>query len=306
MFIIFESGSYKICPFLEKKQGENLEFLSIATYEEMEKRAAVWGIPMKTLEEARRFGYAKYDSFENFDCISLEMPDFEKVMISFGSVIIYLEKGRAFFFTSQKQHVSDLLEESAKSLGERVSLNRIIYLFFEAQTREDYQVFDTIEKEIMDLEQALITSQKHNCVADIISLRKRLMFLKRYYEQYLNVLDVLGENENGVFDGKTLRSFKMLSRRTERRFQNVQNLRDAVTQVRESYEAEVDISLNATMKIFTVVTTIFLPLTLIVGWYGMNFSMPEYEWKYGYVFVIFISVAFIIAGVYFFKKNKWF
>ncbi len=306
MYMIFESGSYKSCPFLEKNQGKNIEFLSVSAYDEMEKRAGTWGIPMETLEEARRFGYAKYDSFENFDCISLEMPDFEKVMISFGSVIIYLEKGRAFFFTSQKQRVLDLLEESAKSLGERVSLNRIIYLFFESQTREDHKVFDAIEKEIMDLEQALITSQKHNCVADIISLRKRLMFLKRYYEQYLNVLDVLGENENGIFDGKTLRSFKMLNRRTERRFQNVQNLRDSVTQVRESYEAEVDINLNATMKIFTVVTTIFLPLTLIVGWYGMNFSMPEYGWKYGYLFVIFISAAFIIAGVYFFKKNKWF
>ncbi|WP_312045161.1 magnesium transporter CorA family protein [Anaerotignum sp.] len=306
MFITIEEGNYKICPFLEKNQGKITEFLSISTYEEMEARANTWGISMKILDEARRFGYAKYDSFENFDCISLEMPDFEKVMISFGSVIIYLEKGRAFFFTSQKDRVLDVLEESAKSLGEKISLNRIIYLFFEAQTREDYQVFDSLEKEIMDLEQALITSQKHNCVSDIISLRKRLMFLKRYYEQYLNVLDILGENENGIFDGKTLRSFKMLNRRTERRFQSVLNLRDSVTQVRESYEAEVDISLNSTMKVFTVVTTIFLPLTLIVGWYGMNFTMPEYDWKYGYATVIVISVLFIIGGIYFFKKNKWF
>lgn len=306
MFITIEEGNYKICPFLEKNQGKNTEFLSICTYEEMVGRANTWGISMKILEEARRFGYAKYDSFENFDCISLEMPDFQKVMISFGSVIIYLEKGRAFFFTSQKERVMELLEESAKSLGEKISLNRIIYLFFEAQTREDYQVFDSLEKEIMDLEQALITSQKHNCVADIISLRKRLMFLKRYYEQYLNVLDILGENENGIFDGKTLRSFKMLNRRTERRFQGVLNLRDSVTQVRESYEAEVDISLNSTMKVFTVVTTIFLPLTLIVGWYGMNFTMPEYDWKYGYATVIAISILFIIGGIYFFKKNKWF
>ncbi|KAF5073027.1 Cobalt/magnesium transport protein CorA [anaerobic digester metagenome] len=306
MFITIEEGNYKICPFLEKNQGKSTEFLSISTYEEMEARANTWGISMKILDEARRFGYAKYDSFENFDCISLEMPDFEKVMISFGSVIIYLEKGRAFFFTSQKDRVLDVLEESAKSLGEKISLNRIIYLFFEAQTREDYQVFDSLEKEIMDLEQALITSQKHNCVSDIISLRKRLMFLKRYYEQYLNVLDILGENENGIFDGKTLRSFKMLNRRTERRFQSVLNLRDSVTQVRESYEAEVDISLNSTMKVFTVVTTIFLPLTLIVGWYGMNFTMPEYDWKYGYATVIVISVLFIIGGIYFFKKNKWF
>ena len=117
------------------------------------------------------------------------------------------------------------------------------------------------------------------------------------------VLDILVENENGIFDGKTLRSFKMLYRRTERRFQNVLNLREYVTQVRESYEAEGDISLNTTMKIFTVVTTIFLPLTLIVGWYGMNLKMPEYGWKYGYLFVGLLSVACIVGIIIFFKRK---
>ena len=79
-----------------------------------------------------------------------------------------------------------------------------------------------------------------------------------------------------------------------------------MTQVRESYEAEVDISLNTTMKIFTVVTTIFLPLTLIVGWYGMNFDMPEYGWKNGYLFVSILSFLFLSAGILFFRKKKWF
>ena len=132
------------------------------------------------------------------------------------------------------------------------------------------------------------------------------MVLKKFYEQFLNVLDILIENESGLLDRKNLRSFQMLYRRTERRFQNVLNLRESVTQVRESYEAEVDISLNTTMKIFTVVTTIFLPLTLIVGWYGMNFDMPEYSWENGYFFVSIISVLFLSAGILFFRKKKWF
>ena len=258
------------------------------------------------LEEARRFSYARYDSFENFDCVSLEMLDFENILLSIGSVILYLEKGKAFFFTSKIDIVTALLEECLEGLGERVTLNRVIYSFFELQTKKDDIIFDSIEKEIMDLEQALIATGKRDCVSEIISLRKRLMVLKKYYEQFLNVLDILVENENGIFDGKTLRSFKMLYRRTERRFQNVLNLREYVTQVRESYEAEVDISLNTTMKIFTVVTTIFLPLTLIVGWYGMNLKMPEYGWKYGYLFVGLLSLTCIAGIIIFFKRKKWF
>ena len=71
----------------------------------------------------------------------------------------------------------------------------------------------------------------------------------------------------------------------------VLNLRDYVTQVREAYQAQIDINLNKVMKIFTVITSIFLPLTLIVGWYGMNLKMPEYSWVYGYPFVIGLIVV---------------
>lgn len=286
--------------------AEGEEILALFPYEEAGNYAEKWNIDAEALEEARRFGYARYDSFENYDCVSLEMQDFEDVLLSRGSVILYLEKERAFFATSKTKEVEEMLLEGLEILGEKVTLNRLVFQFFERQTREDETAFDNIEREILELEQALITSGKRDCVAEIISLRKRLMVLKKYYEQLLNVLDILGENENGIFDGRTLRFFKMLSRRTERRFQNVLNLREAVTQVRESYEAEVDISLNTTMKIFTVVTTIFLPLTLIAGWYGMNFQMPEYGWEHGYAIVAVFSLVFIIAGVAFFRMKKWF
>ena len=55
-------------------------------------------------------------------------------------------------------------------------------------------------------------------------------------------------------------------------------------QIRELYQSLIAVQQNQVMSILTVVTTIFLPLTLIVGWYGMNFEMPEYAWRYGYFF----------------------
>ena len=272
--------------------------IKIFSYEEVEQS----GLPLDILEEMRHFSYARYDSFEGFDCVSLEMLDFENLLLSKGSVLFYLEKGSSVCFTSRKEEVIKLFSE----LQEKYPPERIIYSFFEELTKGDDAAFDAIEKETMELEQALIATGKRDCVSEIISLRKRLMVLKKYYEQLLNVLDTLIQNENELFDKKTIKSFKMLYRRIERRFQNVLNLRESVTQVRESYEAEVDISLNTTMKIFTVVTTIFLPLTLIVGWYGMNFDMPEYEWKHGYLFVTILSAIFILSGILFFRKKKWF
>ncbi|MPN50396.1 Cobalt/magnesium transport protein CorA [bioreactor metagenome] len=60
------------------------------------------------------------------------------------------------------------------------------------------------------------------------------------------------------------------------------------------------------MKIFTVITAIFLPLTLLVGWYGMNFHMPELQWAYGYPAVIVVSIALMVALILLFKKKDWF
>lgn len=293
------------CAETKEKPEDAEAWIGIFSYEEMEQEAEKKRISQELLEEARHFGFAKYDSYENFDCISIELQNFEN-MVSLGSVIIYLEKNCAYFFTSQKKFVTDFLRKYAEGLGEKVNFNRMIYGFLDMQTKKEQDTFDKIEREILGLEQSLITSKNKNYVGAIIGLRKRLLMMKRYYEQFLNVLDSILENENNIFDGRTLRSLKMLSRRMERSYGNILNLREYVTQVRESYEAEVDISLNTTMKIVTVVTTIFLPLTVIAGWYGMNFQMPEYKFAHGYLMVILLSILFIGIGIAFFKKNHWF
>ena len=98
----------------------------------------------------------------------------------------------------------------------------------------------------------------------------------------------------------------ILGRRTDRYLDAVQNLRESISQLREAYQSQLSIQQNDLMKIFTVVTAVFLPLTLLVGWYGMNFvGMPELHWKYGYPAVILVSVGIVAALVIYFKKKKW-
>ena len=77
--------------------------------------------------------------------------------------------------------------------------------------------------------------------------------------------------------------------------------------MRDAYQAQIDIEQNNLMRIFTVITAVFLPLTLMVGWYGMNFKyMPELEWQYSYPVFIVVSVLVCIVLLIIFKKKKWF
>ena len=88
---------------------------------------------------------------------------------------------------------------------------------------------------------------------------------------------------------------------------HVHLLRENVLQIRELYQSMQDARQNKIMVVITIVTTIFLPLTLITGWYGMNFVyMPELQWRYGYFVVIMTSLIIVIAEIIYFKKKKFF
>lgn len=198
-----------------------------------------------------------------------------------------------------------LVEELEKT-GEEVLPAKALFLFFAQLTRPDAAALEDIEEEISALEEALADQIPEGISGQIGQMRRRLLVLKRYYEGLFDALEDMEENANGLLDKKTLRLLHLQTNRTDRLRIAVMNLRDYVTQVREAYQNQVDLSLNDTMKLFTVITAVFLPLGLITGWYGMNLAMPELGWKYSYPVVIVLSVAVVVACLWVFKRKKWF
>ncbi|MDL2225679.1 hypothetical protein LJC20_05735 [Eubacteriales bacterium OttesenSCG-928-M02] len=174
-------------------------------------------------------------------------------------------------------------------------------------TREDGQKLEGMETAITELENDLLTSTaKGDYVKRIVEFRRRLLTLKRYYEQLVALFDELEEEDSPLMPDSEDRYVKNLAKRIDRLHAAVLNLRDYVTQVREAYQSQEDIRLNVIMKVFTVITTICLPLTLIAGWYGMNFNMPEYTWSFGYPLIIGVAVLMVVVCVWWFRKNDWF
>ena len=100
--------------------------------------------------------------------------------------------------------------------------------------------------------------------------------------------------------------FMLFSDRVERLAEDTKVLRELALQILEIYQTQINSRQNKVMQFLTVVTTIFTPLTLITGWYGMNFvNMPELHNAYGYFIVIGVSLVIIWGGIWYFKKKKW-
>ncbi|MEL7647050.1 MAG: CorA family divalent cation transporter [Sedimentibacter sp.] len=218
----------------------------------------------------------------------------------------YLSKRFLLFVSEKDLSIFKEIREDIHIKGAlSLSLEKILYNLIDKMTSRDNSVLLNIESEISDVEVDVIEGKTKDYINDIVSLKNRLLFLKRHYEPLLGTVEDLTENENEVLSSKSIAYFKILFNRIDRLNRKVGNLRDYVTQVRESYQAQLDLNLNNTMKLFTVITAIFLPLTLIVGWYGMNFkNMPELDWQYGYIFVIAMSISTLLISLWFFKKKN--
>lgn len=185
------------------------------------------------------------------------------------------------------------------------SLERFIYDFLEQIIQEDLFLLEGYEKELDAIEKQIERDQEAD-LERVNDIRGFLRDLRNHYAQLMDLAQELEENENNFFKAENIRFFKLFYNRVSRLVDTANSLLDFTLQVRDTNKSRLDVKQNRIMTILTVVTTIFMPPTLIVGWYGMNFKyMPELEWEYGYPAVIILSILISVGCLVFFKHKKW-
>ena len=128
--------------------------------------------------------------------------------------------------------------------------------------------------------------------------------------------DELGESATIIATGERLSdemcapivrdctAWEKLTRRAERLQDHAELIAESALQLRELYQAEQDSRQNRIMGLLTVVTTLFLPLTLLTGWYGMNFrNMPELTWRCGYAAAAAVALVIVVIEIIWLRKH---
>ena len=274
--------------------------------EESEEYFGRFGLRDKVLYHSLENPSARFESHESIDIICVPVWDFSKPREEQKTMHFYIGRDCFLVVTDDVPLAEKMFRKISNGMTE-LSFGKLLFCMFDGLLEGDNDALDGWEEKIIALENDVIKGKtKGDYVGRIIAFRKRLVRLRRHYEQLANIFRYIDANENGLFDRKSVKLLKILSGKIDRLHGNVTALIEYVAQIREAYQSEVDISLNTTMKVFTVVTTIFFPLTLIAGWYGMNFDMPEYHSAFGYPIVIAASVIIVLVSVAFLKKHNWF
>ena len=204
-------------------------------------------------------------------------------------------------------YAEGLLETISRTKKWRLpSLERFLYDLLELTISQDLALLEKSEHRLNLIEERILRGEIEAYPQEMNDIRGDLLDLRVHYEQLIDLSQELEENENGFFAEENLRYFHMFTERVMRLQDLVTGQREYVMQLRDLLQSQLDVKQNRIMTLLTVITSIFLPLTLIAGWYGMNFRyMPELEWPWSYPAVILLSVVIVIVCLVWFKKKKW-
>lgn len=183
---------------------------------------------------------------------------------------------------------------------------RTLFLLLEKIVAMDMALLREMDEEETILEEKLLADEKQDYPELIFRLRQKTLLVTQYAGLMVDLSTLLEENENDLLMPDTLRMFHLIDARVARLERSAATLRESVMQLREAYQSQVDISVNQLMRLFTVVSTIFLPLTLLTSWFGMNFKyMPELTYRFAYPVVVVASILITVFIIWVFRKKNY-
>lgn len=290
--MIYELNNGK---FLEKNGNTASGVLGIFSFDERENVTKFLGEKPASLDKINKYTTFFTTDKESVFVINRAEEVEGKMKITKLRIITVADKTACV--TDDVDKISDLVS-SLEDVTEEV----VVPMLIQELVKPDVLYLEEQEKELAELEALFLREKGIHSSQNIIEFRRKFMVLKRSYEQ---LLQGLNEAQKYASEG-AVSVYTELVENVSGLSEDLLNLRDFVSQVREAYQEQVDISLNSVMKFLTVVTSIFMPLSFLAGWYGMNLKMPEVDLEYGYAIPIVITIVVATTCIVYFAKKKWF
>jgi magnesium transporter len=195
---------------------------------------------------------------------------------------------------------------SGKGRIRKMKADYLAYTLLDAVVDNYFVILEKFGDKIESIETELIGNPTQKTVQRIYQLKREMIFLHNAIWPLREVVSSLGKHESPLIQESTTPYLRDVYDHVIHIIDSVDIFREMLSSMLDMYLSSVSNRLNEVMKVLTAISLIFMPLTFIVGVYGMNFKyMPELEWRYGYFFVLFGMLCIGVLMLFYFKRKKW-
>jgi len=183
----------------------------------------------------------------------------------------------------------------------------LAYSLMDAIVDNYFIILEKAGEHIEEIEERLLNAPSREILPEIYRLKREMLILRKSVWPLRETVNALGHDENPLIKSSTRIYLRDIYDHTIQVIDTTENYRDMISTLVDIYLSSVSNRLNEIMKVLTILSSVFIPLTFIVGIYGMNFEhMPELNQTWTYPALLILMVALAVLMVAYFKRKKWF
>lgn len=244
-----------------------------------------------------------------FVCSKMLSYNTEKADLEIEQVSFVLGRDFLLSFTEKDTDCFEPIIKRLKQSDSRIRKLGADYLLFcllDVMVDNYFSVLESISEKIEATEDEMVIRTSNGTLKSIHEMRRQVLFIHKSIWPLRDVLSSLVRGESGFIKETTEIYIRDLYDHVIQVMDTVETLRDILSNMLDIYLSSTSNRMNEVMKILTMISTIFMPLTFIVGIYGMNIrNMPELNWPWLYPALWALMAAITVSMLYFFKKKKW-
>jgi magnesium transporter len=229
------------------------------------------------------------------------MAEQVSLVLGSGYVLSFQEGIAGDLFDPLREHL-----RAGKGRARRLGADYLVYSLLDAIVDNYFAILEGMGERIELLQEELVASPGREIIRKYHHLKRDVINLRRSIWPLREVISSLERRESHLVSPDTVIYLRDVYDHTVQIIDTIETFRDMLSGMMDLYLTSVSNRTNEVMKVLTIIATIFMPLTFIVGLYGMNFKhMPELEWHWGYPAVLLLMALISIGMVVFFKRKKW-
>jgi magnesium transporter len=253
----------------------------------------------------------KTEEFDDYLFLTLKMLHrIEGRTIEYEQISFVLGSDYLITFQEKEGDLFDGFRERIRLDQGRVRKKQADYLLYrlvDIIVENYYNVLDKVGEIVEDIEDTVYENPTNRTFYKIQAIKKELIFLRKALYPLRDALSKIVKGESEFIREENLRFYSDVYDHVVHIIDSLETFKDLTSSLLDIHINAMNTRMNEVMKVLTVISTIFMPLTFIVGVYGMNFdNMPELHWNLGYYGVWGIMAMMVIAMLGFFKYKKWF